>query len=198
MTGAPPIPPAAVHTAALEEVLSRARGLIGRWEGEDCGVVTVKDFCRYAAALNDVAYIQRARAQEAAGQPVEAPALFLAAMKNWADGPVEQELRPDGLAAGESPCTHGLPVRQVHGGQSVRLVRPAIAGTRIIASRAVISAEPRRGRSGEFVTLGITTRFVTEDGDELVVVDETLVVLNGPGEEQNQGAKYTAQGGPTR
>lgn len=49
--------------STLDEVLARARGLIGRWEDEDCGTVTVKDFCRYAAALNDVDYIRRARAR---------------------------------------------------------------------------------------------------------------------------------------
>ncbi|WP_210575108.1 MaoC family dehydratase N-terminal domain-containing protein [Streptomyces sp. GESEQ-4] len=166
-------------TAALDEVLSRARKLIGEWETEDCGVLRVKDFCRYAAALNDTDYIRRARAQEAAGEPVVAPALFLAGTLSWEDGPVEGELRPDGLALRESPCTQGLPVRQVHGGESVRLGRPPVAGARVTASRAVTSADHRRGQSGEFVLLGVTTRFTAEDGEELMAVDETIVVLDG-------------------
>lgn len=124
------------RTAVLDEVLSRARKLIGQWESEDCGVLGVKDFCRYAAALNDVDYIRRARAQEAAGEQVVAPALFLAGTLSWEDGPVEGELRPDGLALRESPCTQGLPVRQVHGGESVRLGRPR--------SRAPASPPPAR------------------------------------------------------
>lgn len=160
-------------------MLSRARKLIGQWESEDCGVLGVKDFCRYAAALNDVDYIRRARAQEAAGEQVVAPALFLAGTLSWEDGPVEGELRPDGLALRESPCTQGLPVRQVHGGESVRLGRPPVAGARVTAARAVTSADHRRGKSGEFVLLGVTTRFTAEDGEELMAVDETIVVLDG-------------------
>ena len=161
---------------ALEEVVARAPSLIGRWEAEDCGVLTVKDFCRYAAAVGDEAYAGRARAREAAGEPVEAPALFLAAMMGWEDGPAEDELRPDGLAVRESPCTQGLPVRLVHGGQSVRLAGVPVAGARITASRALISADRKGGRSGEFVLLGVTTRFTAEDGTELMAVDETIVV----------------------
>ncbi|MGP4043828.1 FAS1-like dehydratase domain-containing protein [Streptomyces sp. 2A115] len=163
--------------SALDEVLSRARGLLDRREEEDCGTVTVKDFCRYAAALNDVDYIRRARAREKAGEPVEAPALFLAATMSWEDGPSEEELRPDGLAVRESPCTQGLPVRQVHGGQSVRVSRAPVAGTRVTASRAVTSAERKHGRSGDFVLLGLSTRFTSADGNELTTVDETIVVL---------------------
>jgi len=161
----------------LDEVLTRARGLVDRWEDEDCGTVTVKDFCRYAAALNDADYIDRARKREATGEPVEAPVLFLAATMSWEDGPPEGELRPDGLAARESPCTEGLPVRQVHGGQTVRLLRAPVAGCRVTASRAVTSVARKQGRSGPFVLLGLTTRFTSADGTELTAVDETIVVM---------------------
>jgi hypothetical protein len=163
-------------TSPLDEVLARAKELTGRWEAEDCGVVTVRDFCRYAAALNDASYIRRARADEAAGRPVTAPPLFLAGTLSWEDGPVEDELRPDGLAARESPCTQGLPVRQVHGGESVRLGRPLVAGTRVRAERAVRSAARKSGRSGDFVLLSVATRFTGEDGAELTSVDETIIV----------------------
>lgn len=172
----------------MREILRRAGGLLGEWREEDCGTATVKDFCRYAAALNDDAYIRRARAREAAGEPVTAPPLFISGMLSWDDGPVEDEMRPDGLAARESPCTEGLPVRQVHGGQSVRLGRPLVAGTRIRAARAITSADHKRGRSGEFVLLGVTTRFTdAADGGELAVVDETIVVLDGPGDGEGAG-----------
>jgi hypothetical protein len=166
-------------SAALDEVLSRAGELIDRWESEDCGTPTVKDFCRYAAAVGDVDYIRRARAREAAGEPVIAPALFLASILSWEDGPAENELRPDGLAVRESPCTQGLPVRQVHGGQTVRLVRPPVAGALVGATRAIVSANHRQGRTGAFVLLGVTTRFTSEEGEDLMVVDETIVVLDG-------------------
>jgi hypothetical protein len=78
----------------------------------------------------------------------------------------------------------GLPVRQVHGGQTVRLLRAPVAGSRVTASRAVTSAERKQGRSGAFVLLGLTTRFTSADGTELTAVDETIVVmeaLDSPG-----------------
>ncbi|MFJ9582714.1 hypothetical protein [Streptomyces acidicola] len=180
-------------SAVLQEVLTRARKLIGQWESEDCGVLAVKDFCRYAAALNDLDYIRTARAQEAAGEPVVAPALFLAGTLSWEDGPPENELRPDGLAARESPCTDGLPVRQVHGGQSVRPVRSPVSGMRVTAARSLVSADHRHGRSGEFVLLGVTTRFTSQDGAELMAVDETVVVLDGvPDEATDESTGVTA------
>ncbi|WP_030741189.1 FAS1-like dehydratase domain-containing protein [Streptomyces sp. NRRL F-5135] len=176
-------------SAVLQEVLTRARTLIGQWESEDCGVLAVKDFCRYAAALDDLDYIHTARAQEAAGEPVVAPALFLAGTMSWEDGPAEDELRPDGLAARESPCTDGLPVRQVHGGQSVRLGRSPVAGMPVTAARSLVSADHRHGRSGEFVLLGVTTRFTSRDGAELMTVDETIIVLDGvPDDTDQKGA----------
>ncbi|MEW9552047.1 MaoC family dehydratase N-terminal domain-containing protein [Nonomuraea sp. NPDC050783] len=165
---------------ALAEVLARAGELAGRWEDEDCGVVTAKEFRRYAAAVNDTAYLRDARAAEAAGRPVTAPPLFLTGVMSWEDGPVEDELRPDGLAVRESPCTRGLPVRQVHGGQTVRLGGPLVAGTHVRALRAVCSAAPKRGRSGNFVVLGVTTRFIDEDGTDLASVDETIIVMDLP------------------
>ncbi|MET9381797.1 MaoC family dehydratase N-terminal domain-containing protein [Streptomyces sp. NPDC002928] len=175
--------------AVLEQVLSRAGARIDQWEREDCGVLTVKEFCRYAAALGDVDYIRQARAQEAAGHAVAAPALFLAGVLSWQDGPAEDDLRPDGLTQRESPCTQGLPVRQVHGGQTVQLLRVPVAGTRITASRAVTSASHRQGRSGEFVLLGVTTRFTSSDGEELMAVEETIVVLgDAPGQESEAAA----------
>ncbi|MBI0377329.1 hypothetical protein JBE27_13905, partial [Streptomyces albiflaviniger] len=60
-------------------------------------------------------------------------------------------------------------------------VRPPVAGARITAARAVVSARHKRGRPGEFVLLGVRTRFLSPDGDELAAVDETIVVLDATG-----------------
>lgn len=179
-------------SAALDEVLARARKQIGEWESEDCGVLAVKDFCRYAAAVNDVDYLRRAREQEAAGEAVVAPALFLAGTLSWEDGPAEDALHRDGLADREAPCTNGLPVRHVHGGQSVRLGAPPVAGIRVTAVRGLTSAEHRRGRSGEFVLLGVTTRYTDQDGEELVTVDETIVVLDAFPDEADDDSEAAA------
>ncbi|MCW2641491.1 MAG: hypothetical protein JWP76_3797 [Dactylosporangium sp.] len=164
----------------LAEVMNRARALIGIWEAKDLGAATVRDLCRYAAALGDVGYLERARRDATAGRPVAAPPMYLSSILSWEDGPVENDLHADGLTAAESPCTQGLPVSQVHGGQSVRLGRQLYAGQQVRAERAVTSAERKQGRSGPFVVLGLTTRFLCQDGVEFAVVDETIIVREHP------------------
>jgi hydroxyacyl-ACP dehydratase HTD2-like protein with hotdog domain len=160
----------------LDEVLARAAELTGREETERLGTPTVKEFCRFAAVFDDEEYIERARDDEAAGREVVAPALFLIATMGWDDGPIESELRPDGLSARESPCTHGSPVQQVHGGQSVSFGVPLVAGNELRAIRTLKSAQRKEGRSGPFVLLTVSTRFVTVDGIELAISDENMVV----------------------
>ncbi|TYK46950.1 hypothetical protein FXF68_24330 [Actinomadura decatromicini] len=161
----------------LDEVCARAESLVGTVERERLGEVTVRDVCRYAVAVGDDGYAAVARADEAAGRPVVAPPMFLTGVLSWADGPPEGELRPDGLAARESPCTAGLPVRQVHGGQAVRLLAPVTAGTVVHAERRLTSASRKHGRAGDFVVLALRTDYTDAAGTPLVVMDESVIVL---------------------
>jgi hydroxyacyl-ACP dehydratase HTD2-like protein with hotdog domain len=171
----------------LDEVLTRAAELTGQNETEYLGAPTVKEFCRFAAALDDGEYIRRARDEHAAGRAVIAPPLFLVGIMGWGDGPAEAELHADGLPAGEAPCTQGLPVRHVHGGQSVRFAAPLTAGTELRAVRTLKSAHRKEGRSGEFVVLTVSTRYVTVDGVELADTDENVVVLPHSEEAASRG-----------
>ncbi|GAA4486589.1 hypothetical protein GCM10023191_013090 [Actinoallomurus oryzae] len=161
----------------LEEVRARAARLRGRTERVRLGEVTVRDLCRYAIAVGDDEYAVAARAAEAAGRPVIAPPMFLTGILSWEDGPPEDELRPDGLGAQESPCTEGLPVRQVHGGQAVRLLAPVRAGMTINAERSLTGADRKRGKAGDFVILGLRTEYFDDSGTPLVVSDESVIVL---------------------
>ncbi|KAB2388867.1 hypothetical protein F9B16_02110 [Actinomadura montaniterrae] len=161
----------------MAEVCARAARLRGRAERVRLGEVTVRDLCRYAIAVGDDEYAAAARAAAAAGRPVVAPPMFLTSILSWQDGPPEGELRPDGLGAQESPCTEGLPVRQVHGGQAVRLLAAVAAGMTIHAERSLTGADRKRGRAGDFVVLGLRTEYFDGSGTPLAVSDESVIVL---------------------
>jgi acyl dehydratase len=156
----------------LEEVRARADRLRGRAERVRLGEITVRDLCRYAIAVGDDEYAVAARAAEAAGRTVVAPPMFLTGILSWEDGPPEDELRPDGLGVRESPCTAGLPVRQVHGGQAVRLLAPVEAGMTIHAERSLTGADRKR----DFVVLRLSTEYFDESGRTLVVSEESVIV----------------------
>jgi acyl dehydratase len=176
MTGAPAhLDPA--RTDPLEEVCARVARSLGEVERNRLGEITLKDVCRYAIAVGDDEYAVAARADEAAGRVVVAPPMFLTAIFSWADGPPEAELRPDGMGAQESPCTEGLPVRQVHGGQAVRLLAPVRVGTTVHAERSLTGAERKRGKAGDFVVLGMRTEYVDDFGTPLVVSEESVILL---------------------
>lgn len=161
----------------LEEVCDRAARLRGQAERVRLGEITVRDLCRYAIAVGDDQYAVAARAAEAAGRTVVAPPMFLTGILSWEDGPPEDELRPDGLGAKESPCTEGLPVRQVHGGQAVRLLAPVLAGMTIHAERSLTGADRKRGSAGDFVVLRLRTEYFDDSGTPLVVSEESVIVL---------------------
>ena len=162
---------------ALDEVCARAARLRGQVERVRLGEVTVRDLCRYAIAVGDDEYAVAARTAEAAGRRVVAPPMFLTGILSWEDGPPEDELRPDGLGVRESPCTEGLPVRQVHGGQSVRLLASVEAGMTIHAERSLTGADRKRGKAGDFVVLGLRTEYFDGSGTPLVVSEESVIVL---------------------
>lgn len=162
---------------SLREVCTRAARLRGRAERVRLGEITVRDLCRYAVAVGDDDYAVAARAAEAAGRPVIAPPMFLTGILSWEDGPPEDKLRPDGLGTQESPCTEGLPVRQVHGGQAVRLLAPVEAGMTVHAERALTGADRKRGKAGDFVVLRLRTEYFDDSGTPLVVSEESVIVM---------------------
>lgn len=163
-------------STVLAQVRERGEKLRGRVFEETLGTVTVKDFCRYAVAVGDDDYAARARAEDARGREVAAPPLFLTGVLGWADGPAEAELRPDGLAERESPCTEGLAVSQVHGGQRVDVIRPPPAGSVLGARRELVDVAHKQGRSGELVILRMRTEFHDAAGTPLTTSVESIVV----------------------
>jgi hydroxyacyl-ACP dehydratase HTD2-like protein with hotdog domain len=163
----------------LQEVMTRAAARLGQAEEQWLGTVSVRDFCHYATAVRDDAYVAAAVAAQRRGEPVEAPPLFASGIFSWSHGPAETELHPSGLDRGGSPCTDGLPVRQVHGGQSVTVDGPLRAGDELVRRRVITGAEAKRGRSGEFVVLTITNEIRTAGGQPVCSGEERIIVRAG-------------------
>lgn len=160
----------------LEEVLARARLRLGQVEEERLGKVSVRDFCHYAAAVRDDAYVAEAIAAERQGRPFPAPPLFASGIFSWSYGPPESELQPNGLDSSGSPCTEGLRVRQVHGGQSVSADGPLWSGEELVRHRAITGAEAKRGRSGQFVILTVRNEIQTLSGRPVCSSEEQIIV----------------------
>jgi len=160
----------------LDQVCARARARAGRVSQATLGPLAVRDFCRYGAASGDPRYPAAARADEAQGHPVLSPALFVTGMLGWDDGPATEDLRPDGLARADSPCTDGLPVDQVHGGQDVEITRLPAAGSLLHAGRAIEGADRKQGRSGAFAVLRLVTTFRDECDATLITSRESIII----------------------
>jgi acyl dehydratase len=161
---------------ALEQVCERARARTGHVASEALGALSVRDFCRYAVAVGDTGYRKAARLDEAHGRPVLAPPLFVTGILGWEDGPATDDLHPDGLAPGEAPCTGGLPVTQMHGGQDVEITELPAAGHVLWADRLIEGATSKQGRSGPFVVLRLVTAFRDGQGKTLITKRESIII----------------------
>jgi len=164
----------------LEQVCKRAQAQAGRVASEALGALSVRDFCRYAAAVGDTGYRTAARLDEARGRPVLAPALFVAGILGWEDGPATDDLHSDGLAPRDAPCTDGLPVTQMHGGQDVEITERPAAGRVLRADRSIEGATSKEGRSGPFVVLRLVTAFRDLHGEALITSRESIIIKPDP------------------
>lgn len=180
----------------LEQVCARARARAGQIASETLGILTVRDFCRYAVAVGDDDYLAAARSSAASGRPVLAPALFVTGILGWGDGPPTKELYPDGLGPADSPCTHGLPVTQMHGGQEVEITRQPAADDVLRADRIIEGAAVKQGQAGPFAVLRLATTFRDEHGEALATSRESIIVL--PGAFQPASADQPVGAEPTK
>ena len=160
----------------LASVEERLRSRVGEETTEELGILRRHDFLRFAVAVGDADYLEMV-SRLAPGERAPAPALFLPGTLHWTPGPVEDDLRPDGLAARDAPGVGDEAVNVMHGGQAMTFHHAAYEGTRVRARRQVRRAERKTGRSARFLLVVTTTRY--HDGDDvlLVTVDDTILVV---------------------
>jgi N-terminal half of MaoC dehydratase len=160
----------------LAPIEARLRGRIGEATTEHLGVLRRHDFLRFAVATGDTDYLERMHALPP-GASAPAPALYVSGVLHWTPGPVEVELRPDGLTARDAPGVEGEAVNVMHGGQAITFHRQVCEGAAVRARRQLRRAERKAGRSAEFLLVVTTTQY--HDGDDalLVTVDDTILVV---------------------
>lgn len=180
----------------LEQVCARARARAGQITSETLGTLTARDFCRYAVAVGDNDYLTAAHSAAASGRPVLAPTLFVTGILGWGDGPPTQDLYRDGLGLADSPCTDGLPVTQMHGGQEVEITRRPAAGSVLHADRVIEGAAMKQGQAGPFAVLRMATTFRDGQGEALVTSRESIIVLPGAFQPAQAGQPQPTAAGP--
>ena len=161
----------------LSAVESRLAAAVGEETEEDLGVLRRLDFLRFAVAAEDGAYLERV-AKIPAGERAPAPTLYLPGILHWTPGPLETELRPDGLARRDAPgVADDDEVNVMHGGQDVELHAIVTEGMHVHALRRMTSAARKSGRSADFLVVQTTTRFMDSDATALATVVDTVLVV---------------------
>lgn len=131
------------------------------------------DAMRFAAASHD----DVALSDLAAGSD-ELPALYLSSVLDWDVGTPTGEMRTDGLSDREAPFVGTRQVRLVHGGQRLRWQRPVRIGeTHLTATRRVVRAALREGRSGALAVLDFETAVTDGSGTTAMTWAETILAL---------------------
>ncbi|MCU1657085.1 MAG: hypothetical protein JWO57_1741 [Pseudonocardiales bacterium] len=158
----------------------RATAAIGTVIAQSSGTVVKKEFQRWAAAVGDRNPLyfddEFARAngyREAVMPPLYLPHVTL--------GVVDLDtLRPDGIP-GESGTSALIPLpkcpRWMAGGDETMFFEPVYDGDPITASRTLDSVEQKHGRSGAFVLITSTTRYLRRD---TVVAQSVVTTIARP------------------
>jgi acyl dehydratase len=158
----------------------RATAAIGTVIAQSSGTVVKKEFQRWAAAVGDRNPLyfddEFARAngyREAVMPPLYLPHVTL--------GVVDLDtLRPDGIP-GESGTSALIPLpkcpRWMAGGDETMFFEPVYDGDPITASRTLDSVEQKHGRSGAFVLITSTTRYLRR---ETVVAQSVVTTIARP------------------
>ncbi len=141
------------------------------------GPMSADHFARFALAAGDAnpRYLDpdAARAQGLPG--VVAPPLLLSAVMTWGAGPAEQELRPDGAAAGDELAALPLAgLRLMGAGQDLEFCHPVLDGAVVSMRVSVEDVELKQARSGPMLLIRMSRRYRDEHGRELARCRETF------------------------
>ena len=160
----------------------RALAVIGSVIAESTGTVVKKEFQRWAAAVGDRNPLyfddDHARAhgyREAVMPPLYLPVVTLGVFDL-------ESLRPDGIPGNTSSAAQiPLPTcqRWMAGGEQTQYHLPLYDGDQITSTRTVASLEEKHGRSGAFVLITSTIRFIRADDDALVA-ESTVTTIARP------------------
>jgi N-terminal half of MaoC dehydratase len=161
----------------LAKVEERLRNQVGDITTERLGVLRRHDFLRFAVASADADYLELIDGLPP-GAPAPAPTLYVPGILHWTPGPVEAELRSDGLTERDAPGVGEELVNVMHGGQVIAFHRPVCEGADLHARRMLRSVERKVGRASTFLLVIATTEFAAGDDDSpLITVDDSILVV---------------------
>lgn len=153
--------------------------LVGTVAARRGGVVDVKEFQRFAAAVKDrnPLYFDSEYARAHGYADVVAPPMFLPHITlGVAD---LDELRPDGTTpAGSGNVSFPRCPRRMAGGEDITFFAPVYGGDVITSERRIRDIAEKRGRSGRFVLVTWQTTY-TNQRDE-VVAEATSSMIARP------------------
>ncbi|MCW2594689.1 MAG: hypothetical protein JWR06_1737 [Jatrophihabitans sp.] len=158
----------------------RATAAIGTVIAQSSGTVVKKEFQRWAAAVGDrnPLYFEDETARANGYREAVMPPLYLPQVTL---GVVDLDtLRPDGIP-GEGGTSELIPLpkcpRWMAGGEQTTFFEPVYDGDRITASRTLDDVEEKHGRSGAFVLITSTTRYLR---GETVVARSVVTTIARP------------------
>lgn len=138
-----------------------ARATVGERKRRHLGVIDALLIRRYAVAIGDPnpIYHDREAARAAGFDDIVAPPNLLAAVVDWTEGPMEDDLLPDG-----TPASHSVPGLRVMGaGEEMEILRPVTAGCDLYEEQVVESVDAKQGRSGPLVFVSTLHEMASQD-----------------------------------
>ncbi|WP_028922656.1 FAS1-like dehydratase domain-containing protein [Pseudonocardia acaciae] len=133
------------------------------------GPIRALDFQRFAVASG-----------ETPGRYDEhAPPLFLTSVLGWGDGPVDDELRPDGTGTEETADLPLSGLRLMGAGQELEFGEPLCDGVTVTVETSIADVQLKEGRSGRLMLLTILRAYSDESGRRLVTCRENFIARPG-------------------
>jgi acyl dehydratase len=124
---------------------------------------------RFAQAVGD---LNPRYFDEAAGI---APPTFITSQTSWEPGPLEEDLRYDGVNTARFPGAF-TPGRTVLGGsQEIELVRPVLIGEELEVTVQAVETYERESAAGRLLLSVIEARFTDTEGKLVTVVRDTVI-----------------------
>jgi acyl dehydratase len=151
----------AAVSPALAEYYETVSATVGDRKTRHLGVVSELLIRRYAVAIGDAnpIYHDRDAARGAGYDDIVAPPNMLAAIVDWSEGPMEEDLAPDG-----TPNTHSVPgLRVMGGGEEMELLRPVTANTDLYEEQVILPVVVKEGRSGPLLFVSTLHEIGTSD-----------------------------------
>lgn len=164
-------------SVSFEEVYEQIKGQIGKTRTVPIGIISRRDFERFAMAVDDrnPLYFDEAFAREHGYPGAIAPPTYLSAVLGWESGPPESALRTDGTPHNDAMAVPIRGLRVMGGGQELEFHQPIVADMDLVMEFGISGAELKQGKSGPLIVIQIEKRYLTTSGVLVLVCRENAI-----------------------